>query len=131
MKNFQKHYDKLVREQEFVRIQMLAKWELYEHKDEIMEQLREADPGYASLYIGSMFYLSWFITKVSVEDALKTLVNIFPDLGIKRKEAASIICSATFVGYNVHIDINMSRSTHCKKVHVDDRVEPVYEYVCS
>lgn len=131
MKNFQKAYEKLIHEQEIARANMLAKWELYECKDEILEQLKEVDAGYAGIYIGHIFSICWFISNTSVEDALKTLLNIFPDLEIEKKEGASIICGATFKGYKTHIDINMSGSVKCKKVHVDDRVEPVYEYVCD
>lgn len=131
MEHFQQEYEQLLWEQELTRAKMISKWELYSLKHVIQKELSPYDEKSIIVsYVTSGFRLEWFIKELSVEEALKTLVEYFPDLEISSKEGAHINCRATHKGYKCFIEINLSNKDTCQRVHVRDEVQPVYEYVC-
>lgn len=131
MEHFQQEYEALLWEQELKRGEMISKWELYSLKHIIQKELKQHDKKATIVScVITNFYLAWYIQDVTVEKALKTLVEYFPDLEISSKEGARINCSATHKGYKCFIEINLSNKDTCQRVHVRDEVRPVYEYVC-
>lgn len=132
MKNFQQIYDNLLRNQQQIRDDFIATWELYDKKEEILNYLESHDDGLVCYnIIAKRLYLTWYIKHLSIEDAIKSLLVYFPDLDTIEKTGPEINLKASLKNFPVKITLNLSDSATCERVHVDDEVRPIYMYKCS
>lgn len=131
MKNFQRHYDELLKNQAVERERMKGLWELYELKDVLTDYMDKVSEGNFFVHVvTNRLYITWYLFSIQVEDAVKHLLEWFEDLEFHEKSDAELKYRATYKNYGVKVELNLSGSENCTRVKVGDEVVPKYEYIC-